>query len=146
MVAYIPLETNLFFLINIPQPISSYQLNTMPEVDIPILHCELKTASLFLSLLLFLLTLLPAVCSWIFWPEQNISHVDYNHEFQSKIDLFLEFKFLSQIKTKGRPPNAQNKRFNIEADLGENSTWQNSSKFEYDIDQCISSISRECLH
>ena len=47
----------------------------------------------------------------------------------------MEFKSLSQIKTKGRPPGAKNKRPNIEAGLEENLTWRDLSRFEHDVDQ-----------
>ncbi len=128
------LEANLSFPISISQPISPYQLDTMLEVDISIPHYESKTTNFSLSLLLLLSTPL-LVCSWVLRPKQNVSHTDYNHEFQPKIDIFLEFKSLSQIKTKDSPLGIKNKRFSIEARLGEYSTQQDLSRFEYNIDQ-----------
>ena len=48
----------------------------------------------------------------------------------------MEFKSPSQIKTKGRPPGAKNKkRSSVEAELGESSTRRDPSRFEYDVDQ-----------
>ncbi len=48
----------------------------------------------------------------------------------------MEFKFPSQIKTKGRLPGAKNKkRSNIEAELEESSTCRDLSRFEHDVDQ-----------
>lgn len=61
--------------------------------------------------------------------------MNYNHKFQPEIDPFLEFKSSSQIKIKGRPSDVKNKRSSIKARLGENSTWKDISRFEYNIDQ-----------
>ncbi len=48
----------------------------------------------------------------------------------------MEFKSLSQIKTKSRPLSAKDKKSSIvEAKLGESSTCRDPSRFEHDIDQ-----------
>ena len=134
VVARAPLEANSSFPISTPRPISPYQLDTIPEVDIPTPHCESETISSPLSSLPLLSTPL-SVRSRVLQPEQDISHADYNHEFQPEIDPFLEFKSPSQIKTKGRSPGAKNKRSSVEAGLGENSTRRDLSRFEHNVDQ-----------
>ncbi len=52
------LKANLSVPISIPQLISPYQLDTIPEVDILTPHCKSEIASLSLFSLLFLSTLL----------------------------------------------------------------------------------------
>lgn len=103
LIARAPLEANSSLPTNTRRPISPYQLDDVPEADTPqiISDLELEPASAPLSSLALLSTPL-SVCSRIIWPKQDTSHADYNHEYQSEIDPFLEFKSPSQIKTKGR--------------------------------------------
>lgn len=125
--------SELSFPINTPRLVSLYQLDTMPEVDISQAtpNHESETISSALSSPLFQSTPL-SVCFWILRPELG-SHTDYNHEFQTEINPFLEIKSPSQIKTKGRPPGAKNKkRSSAEAELGETSTRQDPSRFEHE--------------
>ena len=94
-----PLEANLFFLISTLWPILPYQLDTIPEVDIPKPYCKSKTTSLSLSLLLFLSTLL-LICFQVFQPKQDTSYANYNHEFQPEIDLFWNLNYHLRLKLK----------------------------------------------
>ena len=124
------------FPINTPWLVSPYQLDTMPEVDIPqaILNYESETASSVLSSPPFLSTFL-LVCSWVFRPELG-SHTNYNHEFQPEINPLLEIKSTSQMKTKGHPLGAKNKkRSSAEVELGESSTRRDPSRFEHEAGQ-----------
>ena len=82
----------------------------MPKVDIlqTTPNCESETASSALSSSPFLSTSL-LVCSRVLQPELS-SHTDYNHEFQPEINLLLEIKFPSQMKTKGCLPMPKSKK------------------------------------
>ena len=131
-----PSALELPFPINTPRPVSPYQLDTMPEVDIPQAtpNRESETASSALSSPPFLSTPL-SVRSRVLRPELG-SHTDYNHEFQPEINPLLEIKSPSQIKTKGRPPGAKNKkRSSAEPELGESSTRRDPSRFEHEAGQ-----------
>lgn len=82
----------------------------MPKIDILLatLNHKSKTASLALFSPLFLSTLL-SICSWIFRLKLG-SYTNYNHEFQPEINLFLEIKSPSQIKTKSCLLGIKNKK------------------------------------
>ena len=126
----------LSFSINTPRLISFYQFDIMSEVDIPQarLNHKSETASSILFSLSFLSTLL-SIYSQVLQPKLD-SHTDYNHEFQLKINLFLEIKFLSLIKTKSYFLSAKNKkRISVEIELGKSLTCRNHLRFKYKANQ-----------
>lgn len=57
----------------------------------------------------------------------------------------MEFKSLSQIKTKGRLPNAKNKkRSDVKAELEKSSNYWDLSRFEYEIDHIFRTEVENC--
>lgn len=98
-------------------------------------NCELEIASSLLFSLLILSTFL-SVYSGVIQSKQDDRHTDYNLEFQTEIESFLEFKSLSQVKTKVWLSCAKNiKMSGIEAEIEESLNRWDLSKFEHEVDQ-----------
>lgn len=71
--------------------------------------------------------------------------MDYNHEFQPNINLFLKFKSPFQIKIKSRLWGVKNKkRFNVKIRLEKSSTQQDRSRFEYELDETFQTSVENC--